>query len=108
MEIREKIRNIIKNKFGSKHIYSTKYIKAEKKKINTKGGFQGLYAPVILIDSVYRKDENDYPKLFLEEYHFIEDIEICCSRSDRQYYDEELVNLFLETLKNKRFFRLGL
>ena len=28
------------------------------KKINTKGSFQCLYAPVILIDSAYRKDEN--------------------------------------------------
>ena len=92
LEILEKFRNIIKNKFGSKHIYSTKYIKAEKKIINAKGGFQGLYAPVILIDSVYRKDESHYLKLFLEEYYFIEDKEICCSRSYGQYYDEELVN----------------
>ena len=32
--------------------------------------------PVILIDSVYRKDENYYPKVFLEKYRFIEDIKI--------------------------------
>ena len=32
--------------------------------------------PIILIDSIYRKDENCYPKVFLEKYYFIEDIEI--------------------------------
>ena len=56
MEILEKFRNIIKNKFNSELIYSKKYPQAEKK-INTKGRFQCLYAPVILIDSIYRKDE---------------------------------------------------
>ena len=30
----------------------------------------------MLLDSVYRKDENFYPKVFLEIYYFIEDIEI--------------------------------
>ena len=33
------------------------------KKLNTKRGFQCLYAPIILIDSVYRKEENYYPKV---------------------------------------------
>ena len=55
-------------------------------------------APVRLIDSIYRKDENCYPKLFLEKYYFIEDIEIYCSNSDEEYDDEEYMNLFLETL----------
>ena len=32
MKILEKVRNIIKNKFNSKLIYSEKYLKAEKKK----------------------------------------------------------------------------
>ena len=27
-----------------------------------KGGFQCIYTPVILIDSFYRKDKNNYPK----------------------------------------------
>ena len=36
--------------------------------------FQCLYAPIILIDSIYRKDENYYPKVFLEKHYFIEDI----------------------------------
>ena len=52
------------------------------KRINAKGGFHCLYAPVILIDSIYRKDENLYPKVFLEKYYFIENIEIYCSNSD--------------------------
>ena len=72
MEILEKVRKIIKSKFNSELIYFKKYLKAEK--INTKGGFQCLYAPRILIDSIYRKDENYYPKVFLEKYYFIEDV----------------------------------
>ena len=38
-------------------------------------------------------------KLFLEKYNFNEDIEIYCSNSDEEYYDEESIDLFLETLK---------
>ena len=49
MEIIEKVRNIIKNKFNSQLIYSKKYLKAEKE-VNTKAGFQCLYMPVVLID----------------------------------------------------------
>ena len=41
MKILEKVRNIIKNKFNSKLIYSEKYLKAEKKK-TAKGGFKCL------------------------------------------------------------------
>ena len=55
------------------------------KRINTQGGFHCLYAPVILIDSIYRKDENLYPKVFLEKYYFIENIEIYCSNYDEEY-----------------------
>ena len=97
-EILEKVRDIIKNKFNSELIYSKKYLKAEKK-ITTKGGVQCLYSPVILIDSIYRKDENYYPKVFSEKYYFIEDIEIYYSNSDEEYHDEEWIKLFLETLK---------
>ena len=66
---------------------------------NTNGGFQCLSALRILIDSIYRKDENYYLEVFLEKYYFIKDIEIFCSNSDEEYYDEECINLFLETLK---------
>ena len=72
------------------YIYSKK-ISKRWKNINTKGGFQFLYLPVILIDSVYRNNENYYPKVFLEKYNSIEDIAI--------YFDEECINLFLENLK---------
>ena len=41
--------------------------------MNIKGGFQWLYATIILTDSIYRKDENYYPKAFLEKYYFIEE-----------------------------------
>ena len=53
----------------------------------------------MLIDSIYTKDENYYPKVLLQKYYFIEDIEIFCSNFDDEYYDEECINLFLETLK---------
>ena len=69
-----------------------------------KRGFQCLYAPIVLVDSVYRKDENCYPKMFLEKYYCIEDMEIFCSNSDEEYYDEECINLFSETYKNKKTF----
>ena len=38
-------------------------------------------------------------KLFLGKYFFNEDIEIYCGNSDEEYYDEECINFFLETLK---------
>ena len=69
-----------------------------------KRGFQCLYAPIVLVDSVYRKDENCYPKMFFEKYYCIEDMEIFCSNSDEEYYDEECINLFSETYKNKKTF----
>ena len=71
-EALEKVSNIIKSKFNSDLIYRKKYLKAERK--NTKGGFHCLYAPIILIDSIYRKDENYYPKVFLQKFCFIKDI----------------------------------
>ena len=52
-----------------------KCVKAEKKQQNktkkhthTKGGFQCLSAPIIQIDSIYRKDENYYFKKLLEKH----------------------------------------
>ena len=47
--------------------------------------------------------------MFLEKYYFIENIETYCGNSDREYYDEQYIKLFLETLKNYEvFFSLGL
>ena len=71
MEILEKIRNIIKNKFNSKLIYSKEDLKSEKKIHKRR---LSMFTPVILIDSVYRKDEKYYLKVFLEKYYFIRDI----------------------------------
>ena len=57
------------------NLYSIiKYLKVEKK-INTKESLQCFYnintytcnIPVILIDSVFRKDVNYYPKVLLEK-----------------------------------------
>ena len=67
MTIRERVSNIIEKKFKSELIYNKKYLKAERR-FNTKESFQGFYIPVILFDSVYRKDENFYPKRILEKY----------------------------------------
>ena len=52
-----------------------------------------------MIDSVYRKVENYYLKVFLEKYNFNESIEIY---SNYSYYvdsdDEKHIDLFLETM----------
>ena len=40
-----------------------------------------MYVPVILIDSIDKKDENYY---FFRKIFFIEDIEIYCSNSDEE------------------------
>lgn len=58
-----------------------------------------IYAPIILIDSFYIRDEKHFSKVSLEKYYFVEDIKIYRSYSDEEYYDEEYMNLFLETLK---------
>ena len=38
--------------------------KKAEKRFNTKESFQYFYMSVILFDSVYRKNENYYPKVF--------------------------------------------
>ena len=43
--------------------------------------------------------KSNYPKVLLEKCYFIEDLEIYCSNSDEEYYHEECINLFLESLK---------
>ena len=47
-------------------MHNKKYLKAENR-FNTKESFQCFYIPVTLIDLIYRKDENYYPKVFLEK-----------------------------------------
>ena len=62
-----------------------------------------------MIDSVYKKKKkNYYPKVFLEKYNFNKDIEIYSNNSyyvdsDEEYYDEEYVDLFLETIRKMRW-----
>ena len=56
-----------------------------------------------MFDSVYRKIENYYPKVFLEKYCFTEDMKVFCINSDEEYYDEECINLFLKALKIESF-----
>ena len=48
-------------------MYNEKYLKAEKW-FNTKESFKCFYTPVILFDSVYRKDGNYYPQVILEKF----------------------------------------
>ena len=84
-EILKEVSNIIKKRFNSKLVYNKKYLN-----INTKEGFQCFYAPVILIDSVYRKDETYYPKVFLENYNFNDYIEIYCDEKYSDNSDEKI------------------
>ena len=67
----KKVNNTIKKEINRELIYNKQYLKAEKR-FNTKESFQCFYIPVILFDSVYRKDGNYYPKVFLEKriYNF--------------------------------------
>ena len=66
MPIWEKVSYLIK-KINSELIYNKKYLKVVKR-FNTKESFQCFYIPVILFDSVYRKDGNYYPKVSLEKF----------------------------------------
>ena len=65
----KKVNNTIKKEINRKLIYNKQYLKAEKR-FNTKESFQCFYIPVILFDSVYRKDGNYYPKVFLEKLFY--------------------------------------
>ena len=56
-EIWENVSNKIRKEFDSEPLLNKNFLKL-KKKINTKEGFKCIYIPVILIDSVYRKEKN--------------------------------------------------
>ena len=64
MKFGKKIGNIIKRKLIV-NLYVIKISKSLKKKSTQNKAFH-----VILIDSVYKKYENYYPKVFLEKYDF--------------------------------------
>ena len=78
-EIRKKVGSIIKKEFHSKPEYLKTKIKSYNRKFNTnfhnnkipKEDSQCICLSVILIDSVYRKDKNYYPQVFLEEWKYI-------------------------------------
>ena len=118
-EIWEKVRNSIKEEFGSEPAYDEKYlrtkIKSYNEKIKTnfhnnktpKEGSQCIGLSVILIDSAYTKDKNYYPQVFLEECKYvvkdkktskliIEDIEISSDDSDNEIntYRNKYRNIF--------------
>ena len=78
-EIWKKVSSIIEKEFDSNSVYSEKYIKTKtkvyNKKINTdflgnkmwKEGSEYICLSVFLLGSVYKKDKNYYPQVFLEE-----------------------------------------
>ena len=75
--ISEKVSNIIKKEFNSELVYKKKQKKTKKKKnLKVEKNYlnKAFYISVIVIDSVYRKDENYYLKMFLEKYNSIDDI----------------------------------
>ena len=92
-KIWQKVSNIIK-KINSGLLNNKKYLKAIKK-INKKEKIHCDCARVILIDSVYIKDESYCPKDFLEKYNIItiaekmsifnDNIEIYFNDSDEVY-----------------------
>ena len=77
-EIRKKVKNSIKKEFDSEPLYNQKYLKAKIKsyngKINTnfynnkipKEGSQFTCLAAILINSVFGKGKNYYPRVFSE------------------------------------------
>ena len=75
------VSNIIKTNFNSELVYHKFYLNPEKR-FNAEKRFPCLYATVILIDSIYTKNENYY-----------------CSNSDKEYYCRKRINLLLETVK---------
>ena len=110
-EIWEKVSKSIKKEFDSDPVYEEKYLKTKiksyKGKINanfhnnkiSKEDSQFFCLSVILINYVFRTDNNYYPEVFLEECkfiikekkipkHIIDNIEIS-SDSDRENSDEE-------------------
>ena len=56
-----------------------------------------------MVDSVYKKNENYYPRVFLEKYDFNKDVDIYSDNSyyvdsDEEYYHEKWRDFFLETI----------
>ena len=83
MKFGKKISKSIKKEFDSEPIYNGKYLKTKTKsckgKVNTnfhnnkipKEGSQCIFLSVILINFVFRTDNNNYPQVFLEECKYV-------------------------------------
>ena len=108
----EKVKNSIKKEFDSEHVFNAKYLRTKikyfKGKINTnfhydkmpKEDSRCICLSVIQTDSVYRKDNNCCPQVFLREHKHVvkekkmfeyitEEIKISSDDSDREDSDEE-------------------
>ena len=105
-EISEKVSNITSKKIYSEPVHNIKYLKTKikpfKEKINTKESSQCIYISAILIDSVYRKDKNYYPQVFLVKYGYVVKEDSDEENSD----DSDKENSFLEKIKKLLFFGL--
>ena len=111
MKFEKKNRNSINKDFDSEPVLDEKHlgtkIKSYNGKINTtfhnnkiaKEGSRCISLSVILIDSVYRKDKDYYPQVFLEEREYFvkekktskfinDNIEISSDNSDKEDCDE--------------------
>ena len=83
MKFGKKVINIIKKEFDSKPVYNEKYLKTKIKSYNgktntnflnnkiSKQDSQCICLSVIFIDSVYRKDKDYHPQVFLEKCHYV-------------------------------------
>ena len=112
MKFEKKNRNSINKDFDSEPVLDEKHlgtkIKSYNGKINTtfhnnkiaKEGSRCISLSVILIDSVYRKDKDYYPQVFLEEREYFvkekktskfinDNIEISSDNSDKEDCNEE-------------------
>ena len=65
-----------------------------KHKRTHKEAFNVYMDQILLIGSIYRKDGNCYPKLFLEKYYFVKDIKMFGSNFDKKYFDEKCIIIF--------------
>ena len=82
-KIWKKVKNTINKEFDRGAAYNKKYLKAQIKSYNDKiktnfhnneipkKGSQCICLSVILIDSVFRTDDNYYPQRFLEECKYV-------------------------------------
>ena len=67
MEILEKVRNIIKNKFNSEAKYSEKYLKSKEKTTKKQKAFNVCMHQQYWLIQFIEKNGNCYPKVFLEK-----------------------------------------